>query len=203
MDNQTANPNVFVNEIEQNVPKPARKFFSFKIIFIILGIIVVIELIFGVRSLFQGSSPIPTGAKIILESAKQSAAVGEVVPVTVKIDTAKKSTDGVDLILHFDPKVLELKESDITPGTIYPDFPLRNVDQSAGIIRVSAIASLSGQGFSGEGVLVTLQFSAKASGKSAISVEFSEGQTADSNIVESGVGMDLLKEVKNLEVTIK
>lgn len=203
----SANPQVFINQVEQNVP-PVRKLFNLKIIFAVLGIIVLGAILLGIKSfLFSSGTGSGTsksvGAKITLESSKQTVSVGEILPVIVKIDTAKRSTDGVDLIIRFDQKVLELKEPDILVGIIYPDYPLKKVDLNSGTLSISAISALLGKGFSGEGIFATINFRAKALGTSAVTIEFIQGQTSESNIVESGTGQDLLQEVKNLEVAVK
>lgn len=211
MDNQTANPNIFIN---QNVPQPARKWFSSKIIFIILGAIILVELVLGARSVFQSSgatqspgqtggllnlAPQPGRGKIALLSDQNQVKVGDSVAVKVEV-TSPTPSDGVDLVLKFDPNILRVSESDIQKGTIFPQYPLVSVDPT-GVVRVSGIASGPKGGFTGKGILATINFRAIKLGVSKLSLDFTPGSTTDSNIAAGS--KDLLEEVGNLEVAVK
>ena len=220
MDIQSAEPNIFIN---QGTPKSFRgKLSGAKIIFIILGAVIVIEVIIAGVVLLrrQSSSPAtsntstvstPSSASstqssspngmIILEASKQEIKVGENLEVTINLDTGGKITDGTDVVLKFDTNILETTTASVKPGTIYPDYPIAKVLDSE--IRISGISSLTGGTFQGKGVLAKIIFKGKAAGKASLILDHTPGKTVDSNIVESSTGEDLLKEVKNLEVTVK
>lgn len=212
------NPNIFINP-EANATAPTKKF-NLKIIFIILGVVIAIELIFGIRTLLQSNTSAPkqtanqtqsqtTGqksvieGKISLESDKKEYKVGDSILVTIKIDTAGQTTDGTDAVLMYDPQILGTEDLSITKGTVYPDYPVAKVDTETKTIRISGITSLHSEGFSGAGVLATIKFQAKKVGKTTLSFEFSPGATNDTNIVSSKTGDDLLKEASKLSLTIK
>lgn len=198
------------NQTVPNIPKPSilKRLSLPKLIFIILGVVIVVELIFAVKSLRQ-TAPSPTkkllpvsGGSISLVSQKREYKVGDVVPVSVRVSTGGHPTDGTDLILKFDPKVLEATRSALRAGKIYSEYPLMSVDP-AGLIRISGIATLKDKVFNGIGVLAFIDFKARSAGKTALTVEFTQGKTDDSNIVEAKSAKDILEKAYNLELTVK
>jgi len=202
-------PNVFVNATE-SVASSSRRF-NPKWIFIILGIVVVVELIFGIQSLRQAptastqpSRPTtvtkPSVGRIAL-LGNQSVKVGDKVMVSVEVNSPAPA-EGVDVVVKFDTKALQVTDSDIQAGKIFPKFPVAKVDPG-GIIRISGIATPGNKGFSGKGILANINFKAISPGKTTVSLDFTKGSTADSNIVSGLSATDLLEEVQNLEVTVR
>ncbi len=210
------NFNVYTNNQITNPPSSSklRSFiFSPKIIFIILGIAVLVEVVFSARTLlFPTSSTLPlvgqftpqagTVGKISLVAAKTSLKLNEAVPVAVMIDTAGRTIDGVDLIVKYDPKILEITTADLRQGNILDEYPLMSVDSSKGLISISGI-SKSGNGFSGSGQFAVISLQAKAKGKTDLVVDFNPGSTADSNLVERSTSKNVLEQVDNLQLTIQ
>lgn len=173
----------------------------------ILGAIIVLEVIYAIWSL---RSPIPPPAvttkqqaTIILSSAKSQYNAGEAVPVLVEVSTGGRSTEGVDLVLNFDPRLLEVSSGAAVKGEIYPEYPQIKVDPQAGVIQISGISGLSGRQFAGRGNFATINFKAKASGAANLTVNFTPGKTDDSNIVEALSGNDVLESVSDLTLTVK
>lgn len=213
-------PNIFINP-EVNTAIVAKRIFNPKYLFIILGVIVTIGIVIGVKALIQRSSSISApanqntstsqvaildsnaviNAKLFFETTKTEFRVGEEVPVTVKIDTDGQIADGVDVVLKFDPKILEASSASIITGTLFPDYPVSKVQD--GIVRITAITSLAGKGYSGSGIFAVINFKAKAKGMAFVRFEFTKGSTTDTNIVGSEFTNDMLGEVKDLEVVIK
>lgn len=185
-----------------------------KIIFWILGLIILIELLFAVWVLKAPlPSPTPPSAslpirpkergEIQLLSSKKNYQVGEMIPLTIRVSTGGQPTFGTDLILRFDPKILEASSSAIKPGNIYSEYPLVNVNPKNGIISISGITRVGQTGFEGVGVLATLNLKAKKAGVTTLSVDFKPGSTADSNIIEAKTVKDILRRVQNLELVIR
>ncbi len=125
-------------------------------------------------------------------------------PVDIVLDTKGVQTDGTDAILFYDSSRFSINTTSITPNTnVYPDFPGNNVDEAAGRITISGLASVSTP-FTGKGTLATLQFTVKDSaptGSTIIRFDFEPGnpKTTDSNVVQratanSGV-VDILNSV--------
>lgn len=192
-------------------PNKLKEFFSLpKIIFLSLGIIVIIELIYAVRTLSlsapsqPSASPIvkSTTAKISLNAAKTTFRVNEVVPVTVAIDTGGRSIDGVDLIVQFDPETLEITKAGLEKGDIIDEYPLMSVDVDSGLVSISGISNLGGS-FAGKGEFATLNFKAKQAGSTSLTVNFEKDTTTASNLIEINTSKNILEEVDNLEITIE
>lgn len=182
-----------------------------KIIFGVLGLIILIELIIGFRTLTAGrTQPVlppqiasMSDPKIVIRPSRTDVSIGETVEVKVLVVTGGNSTDSTDLILHYDPKFLEASvSSSIKVGQIYEDFPVAVVDPGLGEIAVSGVTPPKGQPFVGIGTLATLYFKALQNGKSALTVDFQKGATAESNVVLSGSSKDILGEVINVDISI-
>lgn len=193
------NEKVALGNLKGNLPK---------IIFAILGIIIIFEVIMGIRALTSSSiqkppkiQPIGSG-QIVVDSKNNAYKMGESIPVTIRITTGGKSSDSTDLILHYDPSLLEVDKSQITPGNIYQDYPVVDVDSETGILRISGITPPDKDGFNGIGELAAINFTAKKNGQAKLEVEFENGSTTDSNIVETGEPRDILTGVHNLTLNI-
>jgi len=126
----------------------------------------------------------------------------------VVIDTQGAQTDGTDAILFYDSSRFSINTSLITPNTaVYPDFPGNNVDEAAGKITISGLASVATP-FTGKGTLATLQFSVKDSaptGATQITFDFdpnNKAKTTDSNVVERNTVVDVLNSVVNGNYTV-
>lgn len=177
-----------------------------KLIFVILGVVLLIEIIFAIKTLTKPLPPPPpklqplTGAKLVLVSPKTSYNVGDTVPVTVRLATGGRSTTGTDLILKFDPKVLEATQGAIRRGSIYEEYSVTQLD-SKGTVTVSGISSQ--KGYNGIGLFGSVIFKAKAKGQTKISIDFQKDSTTDSNVVEAGTAKDILDQVFNLDLTIR
>lgn len=124
--------------------------------------------------------------------------------VNINLDTGSSQTDGTDAILIYDSS--RLNAAAITKGTIYPDYPGNNIDDTSGKITISGLASIS-SAFSGQGSLATLQFSVKdnaPTGVTQIKFDFDPNdktKTTDSNVVQRA-GPDILSSVVNGNYTI-
>ena len=191
--------------------RPNNQWFkSWRIIYPLLGLVLVVEIILGFKTLLnplakssvQKLQPI-AGARIILISAKDSYKVGETVPVTVRIATRGHSTSGTDLVLRFDPKILQGTTSSFIRGKIYNDYPQVSLDSKGGIARISGIASSAKQAFNGVGRLGTINFIAKAKGIINLTVDFKKGSTQESNIFDVNDSTDILEGVNNLKITVQ
>lgn len=183
--------------------------FNPKIIYLILGVVILVEVFFGLKVLTRSTPPPPaklqplSGAEIILVSPKKEYKVGDNIPVSVRVSTGGHPSDGTDLILRYDPTLVEATISALRRGRIYPEYPVTEVDSKSGVIRMSGIASTSVGGFNGVGVFATLNLKAKQAGKTTLMVDFKKGETTDTNVVEAKTATDLLEEVSDLELTIK
>lgn len=207
MDNFTDNFNS-----GQNKTGKVRSFFSVpKIIFIVLGLIILIEIIYAVKVLTSPSEitepqtsteVISSPGKISLSAPKSAFLVNEVIPLYVDIDSGSRMLDGADVIIKFDPKVLEATSGALQKGEIFDEYPLLSADMKNGLISVSGVNSKSG-GFKGAGQFLIVNFKAKAKGETSLTVDFAKDVTSDSNLVEAATSKDILESVDNLSLQIQ
>ncbi len=225
MDNQPATPIVIQtnplpsgrNWLPTGIPK------SFpKIVFIVLSLVIVTELIWGawyiLRPLPGQSIPALTKnpaalfaparptAQVILSSTNSQIKSGDSLSVDITVNTSGRVTDGTDLVIKYDPKLLSLSgaaSAIFTKGSLYPEYLGQSVDSKLGIFRISGIANLgSKNNLLGQGKFGTINFNAIASGTTTISVDFKPNKTTDSNVIDRKLGQDILDKVTNLEVKI-
>jgi hypothetical protein len=125
--------------------------------------------------------------------------VGDAFDMQVLLDTGGHETDGVDLIVLYDPGVLAVQDTDpitgtqISAGSIYTNTWANTVVPSLGEIRYSADVGEDGSAFQGSGTLATITFTVTAAiSNTAVEVYCQDGWTGESNIVESETITDVL-----------
>lgn len=192
----------------------ASKIFNKKVLFILLGVIIVAEIAWASWSLFapvsftapsiQQSLP-PKSTSIVLSTESSQVKVGDKFNVSINISTDKK-TDGTDLILIYDTSALDVElvgnpAVPIVPGNIYPDYPASSLDTEMGKIAASGISNEDG-GTLANGLFGIVTFTAKKAGPTSILVDFTKGSTVDTNVTASEEGGDILESVNKLEVNI-
>lgn len=200
--------------ITDNVSKSLpQKLLTRRNIFIVLGLIIAAELLWAGWTLYQTNRQIGTTApvtfqpqpsKIELQSNKTTVKVADQVTVSINV-VSEKATDGIDLVINYDPKLLSVvKTKEGTPvilGSLYSDYPQNAVDETKGEITISGI-STGKEGVRPNGLFGSIVFNAKAPGQTTVSLEFSPGSTVDTNITEKGTGEDVLESVGNVNITI-
>ena len=207
------NLNVYTNNKSgQSVNRWVR---SPKIVFGILGIVILVEVIYAVKALTVPVPPSPSSPKSVVESGsaakiskmsltvpKLNYAVGEIIPVAVIVDTGGRPVDGVDLIVRFDPNILEVPSGALIRGKIFDEYPLLSQDVKAGLISISGVSSADSS-FTGQGEFALLNLKAKLPGRASLAIDFQKGTTAASNLVEASTSKNILDTVDNLELNIQ
>lgn len=185
-----------------------------KLVFIFLGLVILVEIILGVKTLttpvpeirtsnasFQVLPPQPGRIELLVE--KTQFKVGEQVPVKIKVASGDHYINGVDVIIKFDPKILdEAQRPSLSTSNLFDEYPLAKVDRKNGLVQISGITSLSKKGFKGTGELATVLLKAKAAGSAVVTVEFAPGITSDSNLIEIDSSTDILESVGNINLSI-
>ncbi len=155
------------------------------------------------RQISQSQTNSPSPAIIILSTAKAAVSKGEVFTVSMNVSSKNRSA-GTDIILLYDSSLLSVEADNsgqpVQVGSIYQEYPV-NKDDKKGRIIVSGISSQT-EGNLASGLFGTVNFKAKAAGKTAIKLDFTKGSTTDSNVTESEGSSDMLEAVQNLEVTV-
>ncbi len=196
-----------------NTDTPQKKISLPKIIFIILGVVLIAEVIYAGWSLIPKSAgtPLPVQSnsnveqsvsRISLTAPEQSFQVGDVIPVLVSIDSGGKNISGVDLIVQYDPEFLEITNEDLEVGQALDEYPFKSVDPEQGLVSISGITSL-GNDFSGAAEFAALNFRAVSPGQTVLSVNFEKGSTVASNLVEVTSAQNILEETDDLELIIE
>jgi len=201
MDNQ-----IFTYETFSKEP-PKRGFKLGKIIIIVFALIIAVELILGLKMLLAPISiskkaPLkPLSSAIIsLTTTKTNFRVADSVPVGIKISTGGHTSLGTDVILTYDPKVLEASPTSFIKGDIYDDYPA--IDSGSGQLRISGVSSVGKPGFNGAGNFGTVNFKAKGAGSPIVSVKFIPQSSSDSNVYGSD-NMDILGKVGSVKINIQ
>lgn len=203
-------------------PKPSKfnlkenfaRLLTWRSLMIMAMVVVIGELIWGAYVLTrpiakrnQAPSTVYPMASINLESTKTDLSVGETIQVDIVLSTGGKRTDGVDMIINFDPNKLEVIQASGSGGLVpvkvnnlYSEYPINKVDD--GKVVISGINN-PGTIFSGNDIFGTLNFRAKSAGKTSVGLEFTSGSTTDSNVMESGTARDILIYTKGIDFNIK
>ena len=208
MDNQ--NP-------DQNLAAPSKwgSLINKKNILILLGAVVVAELLWAGWTISQTNKQInqtppavstPISSQIGLSSDKTAVKEGEQFTVSANI-LSDQATDGVDLIINYDPKLISVVQvgetnAPVILGSLYNDYPINTLDSKAGKITVSGISTQT-DGIKPNGLFGSIIFKAESSGQALISLDFEAGSTVDTNIIEKGTGEDNLEKVNSLEINIQ
>lgn len=157
--------------------------------------------------IFLLASPtLALAATLSLSPASGTFNKGCQVTLDINLDTQEVDTDGTDAILIYDNSKLTATSVDtnLTPK-IYSDYPGSNIDETAGKITVSGLASVS-SAFKGQGILAKMNFTVKdtaATGATMVKFDFEPGgKTTDSNVVQRGTVADVLSSVTNGNYTI-
>lgn len=185
-----------------------------KIVIVVLVVAVVLEIVFGGMTLFSPNSTtnpnalaVPrinslSDAVISLIPDKPSYKKGDQVVIDVKLFTGGYSTDSTDLVVKFDPRILQASTESAQAGNIYSEYPAVQVDNNQGLIGVSGITLPGNSSFLGVGSFAKLYFTALADGQAEVAVDFQKDATAESNVVLSGSTKDILGVVNNANVII-
>ncbi len=179
-----------------------------KLLFIIFGIIIIIEIIFSVRKLIakdnlanNSSRPGATlGGIILLLTQNKSVKVGEEVNVNIGITSGKYNIYGADVLFSYDPTILAPSTPSFEKGAGFSDYPV--IEIKDGNVRISAIGN-PGKDKGVLGKFGVVHFKAISSGRTSLKVNFTPGSTTDSNITDSDSNKDIIEKVVNLDIEVK
>jgi len=176
------------------------------LVFVAISFVVVIELVWGSSYLKNVPQPTTitqaaTGALLSFSPAQKVIKVGEEFDVELLLDTKGIKTSGTDVIVSYDPTVVEIL--DVRPGLLYQKNPLNEVAVARGKIGFSAVTEPP-KTFSGKGTLAYLKFKALRTGTATLEIEFTKGVTTDSNVVQAqSNGKDILDKTINAYYSVK
>lgn len=214
----TVQPEVTPSPIVENVVEKKENPHK-KVIFMILGLMVIAELIWAGWTVLK---PAPIPQPVVIEETpvlvdfnrKASITLAVAIPVVKVKDSfdvqvsvnATSETDGLDVILKYDPQLLTVEASGtakqpVQVTSLYDEYPVNKVDEKAGLITLSGI-STKNDGIMPNGLLGTIKFTAKAVGTTEIKLNYSANQSTDSNVTAHGDGQDILDQPNDLTIDI-
>lgn len=119
--------------------------------------------------------------------------------IDVLINTGSDNVTGVQLEMNFDPKVLTIRSTDITPGTFF-DAPtiLRNAIDKDGNISYLLVIPLTGQPKQGVGTVATIKFRAVRSTAKQTTITL----TPRSLVTADGVAPSVLKSISDATIIL-
>lgn len=125
---------------------------------------------------------------------------GATYPLGIVLDSAGKSVDGVDVIVKFDPKKVQVVSPEVAATGLFEEFPQNTIDNKLGQIKFSALTFNSRPV---TGIVGTFTFKPLAKGTVSFAFDFVLGSTKDSNVAEHGSARDVLGQVTNGEYVFK
>lgn len=128
--------------------------------------------------------------------------VEEASKATISFSTPGKIISGADVILHFDPKLVQV-EGDVIPGEFFTSYPRTTVDNEKGTIKVTAFSPSSTIEVNDLTELFSVNFKAVNQGVASVTFDFQPGKTNLSTLVEKGTSKNILGQVINGEIGIK
>ncbi len=146
----------------------------------VFGLVLVSNVFTASAATSQGVSQ---GVSLDLFPSQNSVQVGETISMDVYLDTYGANIEGVDIFaMHFDPEMFSAQISDrnLLGMTVYS-----KVDNANGTIMFAQLAPL-GTSFNGQGVLMTVNLTAKQAGQSVVNFDHALGNTLDSNVASNG-----------------
>lgn len=139
-------------------------------------------------------------ATLSLSPATQTLNVGDNFNVDINLDTQGQTVDGVDVnALRFNPALLQIQGSQITPGALMSDTLVNSINNITGVIIFSQVPT-GGTTYTGSGKLATVVFKALAAGTANVTFDYTSGLTTDSNVASNG--SDILTSVISGNYTI-
>lgn len=127
---------------------------------------------------------------------------GEFITAAIAFHAPGRMLSGADVRLKYDPLFLETSVSDLTPGEYFTSYPAKSVNTEKGIIRLTAFGGKR-ETVSSPQVITTVKFKALKPGRTEITIDYQQGSTNRSTLVERGTSKNILSGVSNAVVEIK
>lgn len=149
-------------------------------------------------------------ATLALHAPQGSYAVGDTFDVAVDLNTNGSGTTGSEVMIQYDPGVLEVIDADegtsgiqVQDGSLYSITFINETYPSEGILWFSSHNPTDDAVFTGTGTLAIVQFRAIASiTQTEVSLYYSPNWTTDSNVTARAQGQDQLQQVSNTQFSV-
>lgn len=133
----------------------------------------------------------------------QKVKVGEKFEAKLQFLAKDKIIFGSDVIIRFDPTLLEVKQENIIVGDYFTNYTRKTVDMTKGLVKVTAIRPKEALPMTDYVVFATISLTAKKSGMGKIDFDFQKGKTNLTTLVEQGTSRNILGEAKGGTIIIE
>lgn len=131
-------------------------------------------------------------ATFSLTPSNQSATLNTAFTVNITIDTKSVQTTAVDVLLTFNPSILEISNVQFGNPPLYP-VNVKVLDNTNGQIRITSTQENAVNSFTGTGTLATLTITGKSIGTGNVTFTCTAGQTNETNIFQTGTNQDIVE----------
>lgn len=139
--------------------------------------------------------------KISLVSDASQIKVGESVDISIVFEAPGKKLDGMDVVLHYDPRILSAQG--FSEGSFFKLYPRKDIDNKLGVIKVTALDSSQEQLLSNDKItLGKVSFSANQAGLAQVSFDFSVGTTGKTAMTEAVTSENILGEATVMTIEV-
>jgi len=190
---------------------------TYKKIGLVYGILVILLLVaFGVRfmsgnKLKNATAPTKTDTqaikkenltgKISLATDKTSYKVGDSIEVTVLYQAPGKVLDGIDIIVRFDPTVVNALG--FSESHSFKIYPRKDIDNKDGFIRLTALDLASAEPLPPDKLsLGKIQMQALKGGTAQVNFDFTQGVASKTAMIEAGTSKNILGEAKGVTIRV-
>lgn len=112
--------------------------------------------------------------------------------VNIDIDTKSQKTTATDIVLTFDPNILEVSNVEFAQPPLYPTNT-KILDNTNGKIRITSTQEDAVNSYNGAATLATLTVKGKSVGAGTLVFSCDTGKTNDSNVFKQGTSQDILE----------
>ncbi len=139
---------------------------------------------------------LPIGdAELSFLSTNNKAVIGSKIPVNVQLTTNGRIISRAEINIKYDQKALDLDTTPFTNGKIFLKDPVISKDSVKGLVRITGDLGEIDKGFSGIGVLGTMNFVAKSESVNILSAK-------GSSLVNLLTKQNILGKLYGLEIII-
>lgn len=131
-----------------------------------------------------------SAATLSLTPSNQSVTLNVPFTVNITLDTKGVQTTAVDVLLTFNPSILEISNVQFGNPPLYP-VNAKILDNTTGQIRITSTEESVVNSFTGTGTLATLTITGKSLGTGNVTFTCNAGQTSETNVFQTGTNQDI------------
>lgn len=146
---------------------------------------------------------LPLGdAELSLLSISNKYSPGDKVPINIELSTTGRIISRVEISIKYDPAILTIDEKPFTNSTIFSKEPVVARGLNKDLIRITGDLGTVDKGYSGVGILGTLNLIAKKEGVAILSIESPTSTTKGSVALNLLDKKNILGKIYGIEITV-